>query len=924
MLGYKETISDNEITREILENGHPVISHQMFLKAAQSRLQAAKALIQEKESTQEKNQALKELERIEGLLKDFFDDKHEANFQRVKNERIKTIKTAEIELEKLKQGKNNKDTPVNTKRAIQLKKVNAEKEYQQAFDKVYEYNMNKLMQVSVLIAHQVDPSQSAEKVLKQISQKANLIRSKQERPAQHNHYEVLDLKVQSSHIPEGELTSTQKDLYEETFHEKPPSDKIHTSASTVRNENQVGQANALCTMLKIAGKVVFKAHRHGSPSVLKIENQAEREYRTMQNVRQTLALAAKEKLEKISSEITALESKKALENYEQVKLAELKEIIAGRRALPLDVATMSLLSPVADDNPLLIKGWDDPMKQYRQVNDSRQAYWSLHGREVSLEIPGDKNRRVQLNSTFMSMGVNAARGIGTLEAQALVQRVNNRGLNHMMDNFFKSEFKGDSKFYSIYDALKNLEADNEKIKKYKDRINDVYDKKPLHQAYATLESCNALMHDTKYQLKQLREQLAAFNKALKDPEHKMMIGKDTDKKSEIKQEASKLQKQISDLKVALKTQQEDRKKAIKTIDKYEKTLDGYYRNLAIVRKKAYKKALPQLQDQLNALQDAAISDELKKDKNFQKIRLFVDALDTFYNQPQPGLKRLIQQKRLTKEKNKKEKALSKSTDNTKQEKLSEEIADIQAKIDALNKGNYRFQARFALLAQHMDAFVEWFCKSGEDRTGLLNEHIEAFCIFIEKYGYPPRWENEEDNQKFHEIMPHVHNGAPNRETNGLNDDSPGLKVTDTDFEMPSVSYYTDKKLANIASKSIKIGKNENQLLSEAKSIFTTSTTQRAQRINYFLDSYLQKYQDTNIPDTKKLSMYQELLTYLHDKDLSIKRKAEGLYEKIDVSKEPRTGITISPRLSIFANKKDESLASSEKSDKPKKGGPSKR
>ena len=128
----------------------------------------------------------------------------------------------------------------------------------------------------------------------------------------------------------------------------------------------------------------------------------------------------------------------------------------------------------------------------------------------------------------------------------------------------------------------------------------------------------------------------------------------------------------------------------------------------------------------------------------------------------------------------------------------------QEKIDGLNKGNYQFQARFALLAQHMDNFVEWFCKSGEDRTGLLNEHIEAYCIFIEQNGHAPRWGNEEDNKKFHKMMPHVHNGAPNRETNGFNDDSPGLKVSDADFEMRNLSYYTDKKMANMAADSSKI------------------------------------------------------------------------------------------------------------------------
>jgi len=109
-----------------------------------------------------------------------------------------------------------------------------------------------------------------------------------------------------------------------------------------------------------------------------------------------------------------------------------------------------------------------------------------------------------------------------------------------------------------------------------------------------------------------------------------------------------------------------------------------------------------------------------------------------------------------------------------------------------------------MLCAHMDQFVEWFCKSGEDRTGLLNEHIEGFCIFVEKYGYAPSWDNKEDYVKFHKLMPLVHNGAPNRETNGYNDDCPGMKVSDPDFDMPTVSYYTDKKVANISKSATSI------------------------------------------------------------------------------------------------------------------------
>ena len=93
----------------------------------------------------------------------------------------------------------------------------------------------------------------------------------------------------------------------------------------------------------------------------------------------------------------------------------------------------------------------------------------------------------------------------------------------------------------------------------------------------------------------------------------------------------------------------------------------------------------------------------------------MNALDTFYKQPKVGIVRAVAQKI--------------SPDHTR------------------NKGNYEFQSQFALLAQNRGEFVEWFCKSGEDRTGLLNEYIEAYCIFIEKNGRPPIWNDKKDEYK---------------------------------------------------------------------------------------------------------------------------------------------------------------------------------
>ena len=359
---------------------------------------------------------------------------------------------------------------------------------------------------------------------------------------------------------------------------------------------------------------------------------------------------------------------------------------------------------------------------------------------------------------------------------------------------------------------------NPNIQKHLAKL-EKYDPKKLQNAYQTLEESNQSIHMLTIQLTEVKQQLAATNHALKDPTHRAIIDMPA-----MKQEQAHLKSELKALKVVLKSVEKERSQAKKTINKEESKLDVHYKNLAVVRKKAYVKEIPALQAKLNEIQGNPIREDLKTDQNFQKMRLLVDTLDTYYNQPQPGIKRLIQQKMASKEKHKLMKKMEKETDPDKKLDLSEKVKDIQEKIDGLNSGNYQFQARLALLTKHMDNFVEWFCKSGEDRTGLLNEHIEAYCIFIEKNGYPPRWGNAEDDKKFHQIMPRVHNGAPNRETNGANDDAPALKVSDEDFKVTSVSYYTDKRLANMApiSSKLKGVAPVQDILLEVKSTATVS------------------------------------------------------------------------------------------------------
>ncbi|MGE3319161.1 MAG: hypothetical protein AB7I18_07670 [Candidatus Berkiella sp.] len=700
------------IDRFIDENAHPVMNAQMFQDYVKARLRAARAL---KGNAQQLDVLEDQIDRL------FTNDDFKA-FARAKAEKELMVKRA---TKWLADGHIDQST-------FELNCKAAEDAYMVAFDRTYSANIKKVRQVNSLLAYAVNPKKDPRKILREINKKADDLRALEARPIQHNTYHVSNLTVTSSHIPEGWLTKEQQALYKHVHKADPPQDRPYTCPSTIRDKRQVGQANAVRTEIAVNGQTAFVGHRHGSPSVLKINNEADRQYRTLQNVKQTMALAAKEKIAKVGEPLPD--------------------------PLVLDISSMSLLSPVMQGDLL------DGMKQFRQVDDSRNAYWSLHGRTIPLEVANEdgttRTISVKLNSTFMSIGVNAVRGIGTFGARELVQRVNNRGLDQFFDNFVKDAVKTtDPQLARVAKRLDELET-LPSIKAAKVKLHD-YDRSALHLAYEKLEYCN---------------------RALSDPEHRAMVDKKVIKK--------------------------ERQSALKIIKREEKNLDNIYKELANAREEIYQDRIKDLQNILNELKvmgRAQGGDRYKNNKDFQKMQMFVDAIDIYYNQPQPGLQRFIDVKLKTRERNKVLKKLAKEEDWDKKDQLREQAAALQKEIDNLNKSNYRFQARFAMLANYMGEFIEWFCKSGEDRTGLLNEQIEAFCLFIEKYGYPPKWENTIDHLKYHELMPLVHNGAPNRETNAFNDDCPGLKVSDPDFEIPTVSYYTDKKMSNIVKNSAKVG-----------------------------------------------------------------------------------------------------------------------
>ncbi|MBN9286353.1 MAG: hypothetical protein BGO43_12685 [Gammaproteobacteria bacterium 39-13] len=968
------------IRRHIGEDGHPLLNVEMFAQLVKARIQAAKEL------HGHGGNEFKILE-LERLAEHFFDGSHAKTFIDAKKQRDEAYKAINQRLgevvEDLRHAKDentraliaareaekiieearialaaaqkiSKQDPTRTQKikdaqdslqaaqndaagpmhrymmskeqvdTLQRKyleeKVKASREriepeikFREAFEQFYWHNIQKAKQINALLVHYVDPHSKPKSVMKKINQRADDIRAREPRPILENHYAVDNIVVESSHQADlVDLTPEQQTLYKNT-HKKEAPKKAHSTPSTIVDERQIWQRNAVRTEVKVNGKKAFVGHRHGSPSPLEIHNEAERQHRTLENVKQAMTSAAKEKFEKLSEE-------------------DKTAIREGKKTLNIDMSTMCLLSPIAVDDEVAGITIDPAMRQYRQVEDSRLAYWSLHGRDVIL-IVDDVPVKVKLNSTFMTIGVNQMRGVNTSNAQKLEERINNRGINQFIDGFLeKKDILLDPDMESMMAQMHNLDA-SPQIMKYREALVK-YNPVNVDQARMNREQAPERLRDCELRL-------SAAKKALRHPEHRATIGKQGEKeiKAHIKMIEAERARILSDLekekpilalqdaylsletsnaklhaaknalsspehvammgdrgvkemKLMIKKEEAARKKTLNIIEKEEVKRDILYRNLAEARQKVFSNNLEALKRNLDTFENRTTPDMLKSNQAYQRMRLFVDALDIYYNQPKPGTMRWVKVWLASREKKAIVKKLAVEQDPKKKAALEMQALALQNKMDFLNRSNYRFQARFAMLGYYLDSFVEWFCKSGEDRTGLLNEQLEAFCIFIEKYGHPPRWENEEDKERFHAIMPHVHNGAPNRETNGFNDDAPGLKVTDSDFEMPTVDYKSDIAMANLLSKSKGVGGDKKfaKLVDDAQ-IQLQFLQRQARHIKYLEDAQVQYTQWQKALPTlteseamkvrdKMKYIKSQVKTYLNDKDPAVQAKATTVRAEI--------------------------------------------
>lgn len=96
---------------------------------------------------------------------------------------------------------------------------------------------------------------------------------------------------------------------------------------------------------------------------------------------------------------------------------------------------------------------------------------------------------------------------------------------------------------------------------------------------------------------------------------------------------------------------------------------------------------------------------------------------------------------------------------------------------------HQFQTRYLLANHLMGNNVEFFCKSGEDRTGRANNHLEEFLAFRRENGFFPRFNNIQDLEKIKPIARRVQTGSVSTEI--TNQNAPGAKGLQQDSSFGS-------------------------------------------------------------------------------------------------------------------------------------------
>ncbi len=122
---------------------------------------------------------------------------------------------------------------------------------------------------------------------------------------------------------------------------------------------------------------------------------------------------------------------------------------------------------------------------------------------------------------------------------------------------------------------------------------------------------------------------------------------------------------------------------------------------------------------------------------------------------------------------------------------------------------YQFQVRYLIANHLMGSEVEWFCKSGEDRTGRLAEMLEEFHIYFNKFGTFPIFSEEKNLSYRQAVAKDVHNYSVNRDIACHNvPGARGLQGSSSYGENANLEIGEfDALIAKTAKKAFKVHKN---------------------------------------------------------------------------------------------------------------------
>lgn len=209
---------------------------------------------------------------------------------------------------------------------------------------------------------------------------------------------------------------------------------------------------------------------------------------------------------------------------------------------------------------------------------------------------------------------------------------------------------------------------------------------------------------------------------------------------------------------------------------------------------------------------------------------------------------------------------------------------------------HQFQTRYLLANHLMGNYVEFFCKSGEDRTGRTNNHLEEFLAFRRENGLFPRFNNAEDLEKLKPIACMVQTGSVSTEI--TNQNAPGAKGLQQDSSFGSNK---DLQLGEFDLKNAQMAKGVYNIsmlkkikhtvqMQLTKTDFEKEFNAISSQFQHFINDKLSHFNDDNAK-TKNTSTASPTLQNIEL--LKLEEKANQLFAELDANTKNLSDITLS-------------------------------